>query len=171
MATILLFIIFLIAVTLALFAPQVLATGLNVVIQGVEILAMIILTIPATVLYAITFTIWILLLVLDAGLEYVHDITIGQIQQWISLGQYNPWTTDDVPDISYSAYQIMLQVRSWIMQKPYFGRVEIPKQSFAQQIIDTIAAMGVPQPIPYIILFSFIALVFILAILAIIRAG
>lgn len=157
--SILIIIIFLIMVTVILFAPQILATALNLIIQGVEILAMLIMIIPAAILYLIVFIVWILLLALDVGLEYVHDITIGQLEKWISLGSYDPWTTDDVPDISYAAYNILLQIRGWIAQKPYFGRVEVPKTSFAQQLVDMIAAMGVPQPFAYIVLYAFIALV------------
>ncbi|MEX2689624.1 MAG: hypothetical protein Q6351_004800 [Candidatus Njordarchaeum guaymaensis] len=147
--------------TATLFAPQILAYGLNTIIFGFEIFAQVVMSIPAVISFIIAYVLYLVLFVLDAMLEFVYDLIIGQLAGVLSLGTYNPWKTDDIPNISSGAKQIMYQARSWIGTRPYFGRITVPTRSFAQQIVDMIANIGVSEPIAFLILFAFIAILWV----------
>lgn len=168
-AIIVIILIFLGLLTITLFAPQIIAYGLNTIIFGLEIFAQVLIAIPAVLLFVVVFVIYLLLFALDAGLEFVYDLAIGQLAGILSLGTYNPWKTNDIPDLSYSVKYLMYEIRSWIGTRPFFGRVVVPTQNFAQQIVDAIAAIGVSQPIAYMIFFAFIAMIWVLGIFLMIK--
>ena len=138
--------------TVVLFAPQVLATILNVGADIVTGIIWVLAAIPWLFYYLIGFLVYIAFGAIDWAVEKAYDV--------IAFWDTKRDETDNIPNLGDTGTKMMKEALQKMSQPPTsIPHVTVPKRSFAQQVVDIIADLGVPKEVAWIILILFFAVV------------